>query len=249
MKILSFDLEIEKEIPDGTDDFFSLAPLGITCAAAALTKPEIEKPFVDYWFGWPKLSKEEAGVIVHDLIRQVQQGWTIVTWNGAGFDFRVLAQESSMYDECAKIALNHVDLMLLVTFTKGWYLGLEKVLNYMIDSGKRKNVTLSDGTILDNMSGAMAPSLWKRGETKAVLAYLYDDVVQPWYLTQEIIRRKSIQWLSGKGRPMIVHIPKLLTVRECFDISEPDTSWMSDPPTRAQFIEWMPETQKKGIEI
>ena len=65
--------------------------------------------------------------------------------------------------------------MLLVTFQKGYYLGLDKALHGAGLSGKLKKVALSDGTILMEMDGAMAPALWARGEYEAVLTYLRQD--------------------------------------------------------------------------
>ena len=37
MKFASFDLEIATELPEDTADYVACMPLGITCAAAALT--------------------------------------------------------------------------------------------------------------------------------------------------------------------------------------------------------------------
>ncbi len=66
--------------------------------------------------------------LVHDLQKLVKNGYTLLTWNGAGFDFQVLAQESGLFEECGELALHHIDMMLLVTFRKGWLLPLQKAL-------------------------------------------------------------------------------------------------------------------------
>jgi hypothetical protein len=44
----------------------------------------------------------------------VRARYTIVTWNGTGFDFDILAEESGMLAECKGLAVNHVDMMFHV---------------------------------------------------------------------------------------------------------------------------------------
>jgi len=100
-----------------------------------------------------------------------------------------LAEESGMVEECGELALNHVDLMLLVTFKKGWYLGLEKALSGAGIAGKVHELQLKNGKMLRGMSGALAPKLWSAGETEAVLTYLRGDVEQTLALAN-IIRKK-----------------------------------------------------------
>jgi hypothetical protein len=235
MKFASFDLEIAKVIEDDTPDWRSMTPLGITCAAVALT----DKDDPLYWYGKPKMTKEECCDLVTALQRLAADGYALLTWNGSSFDFAVLAEESGMYKECAELNAKHIDMMMIVTFTKGYFLGLQKALIGAGLSGKLKHVTLNDGTPLTEMNGALAPKLWAQGEYDAVLAYLRDDVMQPLRLAEIIEREKMIRWTSNAGKPQCVVVPKLLTVEECFSIPEPDTSWMTSPPKRKQFIEWM----------
>lgn len=144
-----------------------------------------------------------------------------------------------MLSECADLAMNHIDLMLIVTFTKGWFLGLQKALEGAGIEGKVKSLTLSDGTVMKDMDGAKAPELWAQGEYEAVLTYLKGDVVQLLKLAEHIQEDGGISWISDRGKRQWVSARKLLTVRECFDIPEPDTSWMDNPPTRQQFVDWM----------
>ena len=237
IKFASFDLEIAKDLPEQMDRWEDHAPLGITCAALALS----DREDVTYWSGVPKLDQSQCVKMVHDLQSIVTEGYKLLTWNGAGFDFKVLAQESGMYRECGELALNHIDMMLLVTFKKGWYLSLQKVLDGAGLKGKLKKVVLSDGTILHDMDGAKAPKLWASGEHDAVFSYLKGDVVQPLELVEFILKEKKVVWTSNSGRPMTVPIEKLQIVRECFSIPEPDVTWMDDPPSRSQFISWVPK--------
>ncbi len=236
MKFASFDIEIAKDLPDDFDNWEDFAPLGITCAAVAFS----DREEVRYWHSPGRLKRDKCVELVHDLQEIVDQGYSLLSWNGAGFDFHVLALESGLFEECGKLAAHHIDMMLLVTFQKGWYLGLEKALKGAGLKGKLKYVKLSDGTELTDMKGSKAPRLWAEGEYKAVLEYLREDVIQPIKLAEDIQRTGSIRWTSNSGNPQLVKIERLRTVIECFEIPEPDVSWMKNPPTREQFVSWIP---------
>lgn len=244
MKLASFDLEIANELNEVGD----LTNLGVSCAALALSEGMVEDNPVLYWWDVPRLSKERCQRLVEDLQYYDNLGYKIVTWNGCGFDFQVLANESGMFTECAELALNHIDMMLLVTFRKGHYLGLDKALKGAGLEGKQHEVKLSDGTILTEMSGALAPQMWANGETEAVLEYLKGDVVQPLLLAQRIEQTGLIKWLSSSGKTSMVYSP-LISVAECFSISKPDTSWMTNAPTREKFVEWMPKEVLENYKI
>jgi hypothetical protein len=236
-KIASFDLEIAKEIPEGVD-WKTIAPLGISCAALHVDECD---PTPEFFWSVPQLDQEHAENLVFRLQVLENQGYKIVTWNGCGFDFAVLAQESGMVKECADLAMNHVDLMLCVTFQKGYYLGLNKAAVGMGLAGKTHEVTLSTGQTITEMGGALAPQMWQSGETEAVLTYLAGDVLQTNELAHAIENHQSIRWTSNSGKFQFCPIQKLYTVKELFDLPKPDTSWMSKPVTRESFIEWMPK--------
>jgi len=235
MNYAAFDIEIAKDLPEN-GRWQDVAPLGITCAAIAFS--DGRKP--QFYTGIPSMSRLDCQKLVREL-EDLSGQYRLLTWNGCGFDFAVLAQESGLIEECARLALDHIDLMLTVTFTKGWYLSLEKALKGYGLKGKRKVVTLKDGTVLEDMHGEKAPRLWAAGEHEAVLTYLADDVGELIKLMNAVDKTGWIRWTSNSGKLQTVSIPKSCTVQRCFDIPKPDTSWMSDPPTREQFVKWMPE--------
>ncbi|MEI6289766.1 MAG: ribonuclease H-like domain-containing protein [Chloroflexota bacterium] len=235
MKFAAFDIEIAKEIKDG-GRWQDAAPLGISCAAMAFS--DRDEPV--FWQGVPRMTKSECQSMFLQIQQYANEGFTIVTWNGCGFDFAVLADETGMVNECGKMAINHVDLMLIVTFSKGWFLSLDKALTGAGLKGKKKSVTLSNGTVLDEMGGEKAPRLWAAGEQQAVLSYLHDDVVELIKLVKVISSTKKLSWISNRGSRLFVDIPYFKTVKECFDIPEPDVSWMKDAPKRRQFVDWIP---------
>ena len=241
MRLAAFDLEIAKILPQNVKDLKQHAPLGISCAAVALSdsdEPEI-------WSGSPQMTEGECQHMVNRLEALVADGYTIVTWNGASFDFFVLAQESGLVETCGDLALGHVDLMVIVTFSKGYYLGLDKALAGAGLEGKLKEVPLQDGTTLSDMSGAMAPALWQSGEEEAVIEYLKGDVTQLLALASSVAQTGAIRWHSNRGKAQSVKVKRLEAVRECFNLPEPDTSWMSNPPLRSDFVDWIPDWQSK----
>ncbi len=242
MRFAAFDLETAKVLPENVADLKRYAPLGICCAAIALS----DKDDVTVWHGVPQLSPDECQSIVHKLRALVDEGYTILTWNGCSFDFFVLGQESGLLDECSALALTHVDLMMYVTFSKGFYLGLDKALQGAGLVGKAKSVTLTDGTVVTDMGGAKVPQMWADGQHDAVLTYLRADVVKLIELARALETSRAMRWVSNSGRPQSVPVPRFLTVRECLRLPEPDTSWMDNPPKRADFTSWMPSTKAKG---
>jgi len=242
-KLIAFDIEIAKEIPAYAPDWQRYEPLGISCLAVA----EAGEEQVHFWQGVPQMNVEACREVVGRLQDYVKQGYSIVTWNGCKFDFNVLAQESGLIDECIQLALDHIDLMMMVTFTKGHYLSLQAALNGSGLGGKLKNVILSDGTVLKNMDGAKAPGMWAKGEYEAVMAYLKEDVVQLLALAEMTIRNKSLHWLSRSGNRQKMPVYRLLTARECFKIPEPDVSWQRNPPLRSDFISWIPQEKIRGL--
>lgn len=244
MNLLAFDTEIATIVPDGEDDWWQHAPLGISCAALAHREPKsivFETPH-----NIPRMSQADARELVQDLRSRVDNGYQIVTWNGLAFDFRLLADESGMLDECAELAMNHIDLMFIVMAYKGHYLGLQKASEGLGLAGKLKNAQLKDGTRITDMSGARAPSLWQQGEIGAVLTYVRQDVLALLLLAERILEHGGIAWISNKGRFNEIPIKKLPTVAECLNVPEPDTKWMSNPPRRADFFSWMKERSPYG---
>src|SRR3990172_6107563 len=231
-KWLAFDLEIAKDIPEGETDWKAHRPLGITCAAVWA----VDWPAPKFWQGVPALNREGAAEIVTDLIAYWNEGYTIVTWNGLGFDFDVLAEESGNHDDCVELALGHVDMMFQLFCVKGFPLGIDAAAKGQGIPGKP-----------EGMSGAKAPAMWAAGEYQQVLAYLAHDVEMTALLAEACERKSRLTWTSKSGRPQTLMMPKAwLTVNECLRLPVPDTSWMSDPWPREKFTAWM-ETEPQLV--
>ena len=235
MKLASFDLEIALVLPETDLEWSKQAGLGISCAAVA--GDDFKETRI--WQGRPRLGPKDSAELVYQLEELSAQGYLLISWNGCSFDFRVLAEESGLSQECGELALKHVDLMVMVTFSKGWFLSLQSALEGAGLSGKLKTVELADGSPVTDMGASKAPTLWAAGEYTAVLKYLKRDVVQLLKLGHFVADQQAIRWTSRSGKPQEARFPRLLTVSECFAIPEPDTSWMSDPPKRQQFVDWI----------
>lgn len=233
MKLASFDIELATPLPE--NNRYNIDDLEISCAAIAID----DQDEIKIYAGDPALSVDQSNKLIDDLYNLQSEGYGIVTWNGCGFDFPVLANNGEALDPCSELALSHHDLMLFITFQKGWYLSLDKALTGAGLQGKLKEVSLSDGTILDDMDGAMAPELWSKGEKEAVIEYLKQDVRQQLELGKWIAKNQKICWISNSGNPWSLPVPELYSVEECFSLPLPDVSWMDNPPQRSDFVSWM----------
>ena len=126
-KMIGFDLEIAENLPeDGNIDWS--VPLGVTCAGLATNAiqswvaPDMEG------LGYAPKIADMTG-LVERLERYGLQGFRIVTWNGMGFDFRVMAQETGedvgLYDRICDLAWEHIDIAFQMRVEKGYMIGLD----------------------------------------------------------------------------------------------------------------------------
>lgn len=230
-KYLAFDLETSRVIPEGEQDWSKFRSLGISCAAGLTSAGEMT-----LWYGKTpeggyasQMSAEEAQALVNYLNSAAESGYKILTWNGLGFDFDILAQESNMLPVCRNLALEHIDMMFHVFCLKGYPLGLDKAAKGMGLKGKPFG-----------MSGEMAPRLWRDGKYQEVLDYAQQDVRTTLELAEAVDKQHQLKWLSNRGKPQRLMIPsKWLTAQEAMQLPLPDTSWMSNPWPRSKFMKWM----------
>ncbi len=243
-KFCSFDIEIAKIIPEGASDLDAYRPLGITCAATLLSGDEEATTWYDWWGTKgtgctyaPQMSKAKCQGLVRYLALVKANGYIPLTWNGLGFDFKILAEESGLFEECKELALSHVDMMFHFFCIKGFAVGLDKVCQSMGLPGKSKGMT-----------GADAPLAWKAGRNLEVLEYVTNDVVQPLRLAELVDEHQRITWITRRGFLSSVSISRLLTVREALKLPEPDVSWMTPAPwSRNKFCGWT-EIRKEVIQ-
>jgi hypothetical protein len=175
------------------------------------------------------MSREEAGELVAHLLSVVAGGYTIVTWNGLGFDFQVLADESGMLDECRGLAQDHVDMMFHVFCQRGHPVALAAAAQGMNLPGKPEGIT-----------GLLVPKMWAEGKRQEVMEYVAQDARTTLELATSCERQRRFRWRTRRGTTADFQLPEgWLTVRQAQDLPEPDTSWMSNPLRRGNFTGWL----------
>ena len=230
-KMLAFDIEIAKELPDDSGEFKANRPLGISCAAAQTGEGDLT-----VWHGGKRdgkhteqMTEVEVLEMIDTLWSMVQSGYQIYTWNGLGFDFDILFEESGGDGRCKQVARSHVDMMFHFFCIKGYAISLDKAARGMGLEGKT-----------EGMNGALAPKMWQQGEFAQVLDYLTQDVRITLGLAQHCNREKSVRWTSNRGRDQVCKLPAgWLPVDQALKLPEPDTSWMSTPWPRSKFTGWL----------
>ena len=231
-KYLAFDIETAKDVPGEDFNWKPYRPLGICCAAAFPC--DAKEPVV--WYGkspdgtpTERMSQAEARAVVRELVNLVADGYMLLTWNGLGFDFDVLAEESGCQHECRELALDHVDMMFHVFCERGFPVALEKAAQGLGIPGKPPG-----------MSGLLAPQLWAQGRYDDVLNYVTQDVRIVLDVARECEARRRFEWITRKGSLSSMDLLQgWLTVRDALRLPEPDTSWMNSPIPRHEFTRWL----------
>ena len=225
----AFDIETATLVPEDSTDWMKHRPLGISCAATCTGSG------VSIWYGRTpegspaaRLDQPTAQRLVSHFADLTESGYTLVTWNGLGFDLDILAEESGMVEACRNLALEQVDMMFHFFCLQGYPLGLDKAARGMGLPGKP-----------DGMTGALAPNLWAEGRHQEVLDYLKQDVEMTLRLADAVERRGCLNWTSNRGKPQQARIARWLTVAEARNLPLPDTSWMTSPLPRRRFTGWV----------
>lgn len=250
MKFCSFDIETATVTPDGSNPH-DFRPLGICCAATQLFEigptGVAQTQAIKTWQG-PRLSTGlyAAQMNVSDVMEMADyltdvanDGYFPIGWNSLGFDFDILAEEcfSPTYaSRMAHMALAHFDPAFQMLCVKGYMAGMQAVAKGLGLPGK-----------LDGMHGDLAPILWAKTaeDQQTVLSYVSQDVQTTTDITIKISQTKRVKWITKAGKPSEFLLKELLPVDECLNIPAPDTSWMSEPRTRASCMAWM---KKYGVD-
>lgn len=229
---LAFDIETAKDVPGDDFNWRPHRPLGISCAATLAS--DSRQPLL--WYGKTRdglpekrMCQEDAQGLVQYLSKMAADGLRILTWNGLGFDFDILAEESGAAANCKESALGHVDMMFHVFCSLGYPVSLDKAAQGMGLPGKPPGMT-----------GFKAPKLWAQGHFKEVLEYVAQDVRTAMQIAQACEQRRRFEWITRKGTKSSMPLTNgWLTVREALRLPEPDTSWMSAPLSRRDFTAWL----------
>jgi hypothetical protein len=229
-KYCAFDIEIARVIPEGVEDWRSLHPLGISCAATLTVEGNLT-----HWYGGQhekhpgdRMNRTEVGELVSYLQTQVSAGYTILTWNGLSFDFDILAEESGLLDVCTMLANDHADMMFHLFCLKGYPLALDTAARGMGLPGKTPGMT-----------GDLAPRYWQEGKRQEVLDYVAQDVRTTLDLAIKTEKLGQLNWISKTGKPQFVKLSEgWYKVKDALRLPEPDVTWMKNPMKRSGFTKW-----------
>jgi hypothetical protein len=238
-RYVAFDIETAKDVPGDDFNWRAHRPLGISCAAAL--RCDVTEPIL--WYGKrddgtpaERMSRAEAKDLVRELTGLTTEGYTLLTWNGLGFDFDILAEESGCRDECKELALNHVDMMFHVFCDRGFPVGLDKAAQGLGIPGKP-----------EGMSGERAPQLWAQGRYREVLDYVAQDVRIAWQIACVCDKRRRFRWKTQRGTTSSMDLPRgWLTVGEAIRLPLPDTSWMDRVIPRDTFTHWLNQDKRRA---
>lgn len=231
-KYLAFDIETARDIPGDDFNWKPHRPLGITCIATQSSRceePRIWLTRTKSRTPAPQMSQADVAEFVQHLADAEADGFVPLSWNGLGFDFDILAEESGLMAECRTLARAHVDMMFHVVCEKGFPVSLKNAATGLGVKGK-----------LEGVEGIDAPSLWASGQYDVVTDYVAQDVRTTLAVALKSERQRSFAWMTRKGIPSSMPLPQgWLTVEVAARLPLPDTSWMSKPIPRDEFMSWL----------
>ena len=234
MKIAAFDIETVKDFPEG-EDWRAHRPLGVACIAISTGDSRESAYWTPDPSGGPdwiddQMSQEDLRAVVYQLLRLQRMGYTLFSWNGLGFDFPVLADETGLISECRELARNHVDMMFHFFCEKGFPISLKAAAEGSGSAGKT-----------EGMDGKEALRLWAAGERRKVVEYCQQDAKATLELAQLTASQKSISWVTRRGTVSGLDLggKGWLAVREAMELPLPDTSWMDSHIPREQWTSWL----------
>jgi hypothetical protein len=175
------------------------------------------------------MARRDLKKLVKHLAVEAQGGYTLVTWNGLGFDFDILAEESGMLEECKRLALDHVDMMFHVLCQLGHGVSFDAAARGMNLPGKRR------GT-----SGALVPEMWAKGKYAEVLDYVAHDARTTLDLARACEKRGALRWITRRGTFREMMLTKgWLVVQLAQKLPKPDTNGASRPWSRTRLDAWL----------
>ncbi|MCP5004066.1 MAG: hypothetical protein GY941_09010 [Planctomycetes bacterium] len=228
---LAFDLETAKILPENAGDLHEHRPLGITCAATWCSDNSTAETFYSKNTGSapaPQMTPSDLTAFVEHLKAKSNSGYTIITHNGLGFDFDILAEESGQTEDCRNLAINHIDMMFHFFCGKGFPIGL---------NAAAKAIGISKPA---NVDGSVAPQLWKGGDYQTVLDYVAQDCRLTLDIAEASEKDRKISWITKRGTKSFFDLPAgWLTVKEACKLPLPDTAWMDNAWPRSKFTSWL----------
>ena len=222
-RFVAFDIEAVECSPP------SSPTQGIACAATMIVDDGVA-----IWHGGKRPSRPTLRLSKRDSIRLVEHlaqlkaaGYTIVTWNGAAFDFRLLAHVSGMVEECKALARDHIDMMFHVVCDVGFGVSL--------DAAARG---LRFGT--KSMRAQTIPAMWARGDRLKVIDYLKNDVSLTMQIAKDCDANRRFVWTTHGGKRRTLKLRSgWRQVKSAARMKPNNTFWIQPEWSRDQFIGWL----------
>jgi hypothetical protein len=261
-KFVAFDLEIADEFPED-GNWQLVRPLGISCAATYTSDGMLKRwrapadvegdPFdvarceggeivVHYYEpynleGAPfpeRMTPEHCRQMVDYLLELEERGYEVVTWNGLGFDFDILAEEVADLDyrnTVIELALRHVDPFFNMVCDKGFGIALNTAAQGLGVAGKT-----------EGMHGDLAPMMWREGLERQlkVLEYVGQDAIATANVYTALRERGVLPWTTKRGTQSYWRRRQGMVdpVNRAAQWPKPDTSWMTRPRPRSSYYAW-----------
>ena len=228
-KFLAIDIETASQFKSG-EDWRKHLPLGIACVTAYAS--DLPEPIV--WVGKNEngYSNHMSMVEVQEMVRDLKYlsgTYTLVTWNGTGFDWPMIAYESAEVDACRELTRNHIDMMFHLLCVKGYPVGLATILDGMQLESKA-----------EGMDGSKAVDMWQAGYRDDVIEYCIKDSQVTTLLAEVGNYCGTLQWLSRRGNMQFMDLSQgWLSVKDALHLPYPNTTYMNNPLTRWEIAEWL----------
>lgn len=222
-KFVVFDLEFTKLVDQNWSD------LHIACASTM--KSDESFPYVWYDRTNQGISEFMSVATLSNFIMYLQSlsflGYTIVTWGGAGTDFRVLWKEvPNLRQQILQMCLLHVD----VPFASGMDIGMMMGL-----SASARAIGLEDKTV----KSIEIPELWRTNK-QLVLTHVSTDSYLTFMVVQNICNTNTLCWITQKGVNRCWKPVNLRKVQECLLLPLPEVPFQIPDHMNPKIIsKWM----------
>lgn len=184
-----------------------------------------------YHSGYGKTMSPNIGQKLLDALEAAE---TVVSFNGAQFDFRKLF-DLTQDDRAKVLARTHVDVLVLFAAQKGYFSSLASFAEGTFP-----------GTCSKSNTGEWAAQAWET-DGKSVLEYCEQDTVVLKNVYEYLQSRGGLKRVtnSGKVTSWVAGIrpdSAKKSVDTClseYRETPPDVSWMTDPPDISNVLSWV----------
>lgn len=195
------DIETTGVIPDE----WNANPTALPIACIGIKVDEVETVVYSNTHTGDAMTDKQVMDVVEKLLEYNRLNCKVVSFNGSGFDLKLLAQYAEKYGkykDVHELNRNHIDIMFVAVCERGHPIALAKMCEAM-NVGKK---TLEGG-------GLQSVKLWEEKQYERVLEYNKQDVELLANLYKKIAKTNTIEFLSKAGNRIRFAV-QLHTVKE-----------------------------------